>query len=286
MKASRRFASWMLAVVVASLAASAARADRVATPEETRALRAKLASSPPTPADYAAKPYPGATFDPDCSAGHTAPRQPDGAVYCFYTRDPVDTVRAYVKAEGRPHNGVTVTVGEGVVAVDGIVKISGVTMITYWTSRARMAHYESFPASPPPAEELIAPLYPGATYDKECSAAKSLEARGKPKWRPQVWCYVVDQDRASVGKGFDMELISTSRRGVQVELVELSRTPAVTQIVYWLAAAGPQVATPAAPQPSPAPAASTSTPPASAPSPNSAGQALDAANKLRGLFGR
>ena len=93
------------------------------------ALRAKLAKSPPQPADYAAQPYPGAKFDPECSAEATAPRQPDGAGYCFYTLDPVDKVQAFVKGAGKPRNGgVSVSVREDVVSVDGIVKIDKVTM--------------------------------------------------------------------------------------------------------------------------------------------------------------
>jgi hypothetical protein len=63
---------------------------------------------------------------------------------------------------------------------------------------------------------LIAPLYPGATYDKECSAAKSLEAKGKPK-RRQVRCYVANEPSGTVGKAFDMEFTATSKRGVQVD---------------------------------------------------------------------
>jgi hypothetical protein len=71
---------------------------------------------------------------------------------------------------------------------------------------------------------LIAPLYPGATYDKDCSAAKSLEAKGKPKWR-QVWCFVANEPYAKVRDAFDLELRSTSKRGVQVDLTEVSFDP-------------------------------------------------------------
>jgi hypothetical protein len=154
-----------------------------------------------------------------------------------------------------------------------------------------------FPASPPPAADLIAPLYPGATYDKECSAAKSLEAKGKAKWR-QVWCYVANEPKGTVGKAFDMELTSASKRGVQVDLIEVSRTPPVTQIQYWLTAAPPQAAATAPPQPAPqpsqqpAPSQEVPAPPGSAPAPPpsgsapTAGEAIDTVNKLRGLFGR
>ncbi|MDH4165473.1 MAG: hypothetical protein OEV90_03575 [Gammaproteobacteria bacterium] len=166
MSASRRRVQWVLVALAAVAMASPACADNVVSPGEVRALRAKLAKSPPKPTDYAAQPYPGATFDAGCSAEHTAPRLPDSAVYCIYTRDPVDKVQAFVKGAGKPRNGgVNVIVGEDDVVVDGIVKIAGVTMITYWTTPSYMSYYDSFPSSPPPAADLIAPLYPGATYD-------------------------------------------------------------------------------------------------------------------------
>ena len=295
MSASRRWVQWVLVALAAVAIASPASADNVASPEEVRALRAKLAKSPPKPADYAAQPYPGATFDADCSAEHTAPRLPDSAVYCFYTRDPVDKVQAFVEGAGKPRNGgVHVIVSQDDVVVDGIVKISDVTMITYWTTPSYMAYYDSFPSSPPPAADLIAPLFPGATYDKECSAEKTREAKDKPKWR-QVWCYLANEPYMKVRDAFDLDLRSTSKRGVQVDLNEVSVTPPVTQIQYWLTADPPQAAAPA-PASSPAAeaaasssgaAASTTAPTAEpAPAPTDvAKKTKETVDKLRGLFG-
>ncbi len=293
MNANRRWMQAVLAVLAAVVVAPPAPADYVASPEEIRALRTKLAKSPPQPADYTAQPYPGAKFDAECSAEATAPRQPDGAGYCFYTLDPVDKVQAYLKAAGKPRNGgVTVTVGEDVLAVDGNVKIDKVTMIKYWTSKRSMAYYDSFPDSPPPAAELIAPLYPGATYDKNCSAAKSLEAKGKPKWR-QVWCFVANEPYAKVRDAFDLELRSTSKRGVQVDLTDVSPTPPVTRIEYWLTAEAPQAVatatpattTPAEPSASAAvPATAPTAEPASAPT-DVVKKSKETVDKLRGLFG-
>ena len=293
MSANRRWMQAMLAVLAAVVVAPPAPADYVASPEEIRALRAKLAKSPPQPADYAAQPYPGAKFDADCSAEATAPRLPDGAGYCFYTLDPVDKVQAFVKGAGKPRNGgVSVSVREDVVSVDGIVKIDNVTMITYSTRPSYMAYYDSFPDSPPPAADLIAPLYPGATYDKDCSAAKSLEAKSKPKWR-QVWCFTANEPYAKVRDAFDLELRSTSKRGVQVDLTELSLDPPVMQIQYWLSAEPPQAAatttpattTPAEPS---ANAAAPATEPATeaAPAPTDVvKKSKETVDKLRGLFG-
>lgn len=299
-----------LAVLAAAFAFTPAHADYIATPEEIRALRAKFASSPPTASDYAATPYPGAIFDAECSARATAPRKDVATVYCFHTRDPEERVRAYMKAEGRPRNGVRVDVGEGEVKVDGVVRIPKATVITYWTYPAVMAFHASFPASPPSAAELIAPLPSDARYDKECSATKSLEARRNPqRWR-QVWCYVVDAPVGTVAQSFDSDFRFTRKRGVQVELVAVSTSPPLTQVQYWLTTAAAESAAPAAqpPQPQPPPQsastpgpqpAQTATPqpaatPGEPPPParpaasgaDAASQTLDAVNRLRGLFGR
>lgn len=291
MNANRRWMQAMLAVLAAVVVAPPTPADYVASPEEIRALRAKLAKSPPQPADYAAQPYPGAKFDAECSAEATAPRLPDAAVYCFYTLDPVDKVQAYLEAAGKPRNGgVHVTVGEDVLAVDGNVKIDKVTMIKYWTSKRSMAYYESFPASPPPPAELIAPLYPGATYDKDCSAAKTLEVERKPKWR-KVWCYTVNEPYGKVRDAFDLELRSTSKRGVQVDLTDVSPTPPLTRIEYWLTAEPPQAATTPATTTPAEPSANAAVPatePATeaAPAPTDVvKKSKETVDKLRGLFG-
>jgi len=290
-----RACTTLVALAVAVVAGvPTARADYVASPQEVRALRQKFARSPPTPADYAAKPYPGAIFDAECSARHAAPRRMESGVYCFYTRDPIEKVRDYLQREGKPRNGAWATVANDVVTVDGQVKIDAVVMITYWADRKTMAYYESFPANPPPPGELIAPLYPGASYDKECSAAKTLEANGKPRWR-QVWCYSVNEPASNVRKAFDLDFRSTSKRGVQVDFSEVSHDPPVTQIEYWLTSAPPEVAAPAVqPLPqaagTPPPAATAPVSPAPTPAtpatPNPASQAADTINKMRGLFGR
>ncbi len=298
MKHEQRRSLLAAIAIGAALVAPVAWADGVASPQEVRAIKTRLQKSPPTPADYAAKPYPGAALDADCSADASAPRQPAMMVYCYYTKDPMDKVRAFVKGEGKPRNGVSVTVEESEVAVDGRVTIRNVTRITYWVNAKAKAFHEGFPADPPPASELIAPLYPGATYDRECSAAKSLEARGGPKWRG-AYCYVTSDPMPTVAKAFDSDFRYTSKRGVQVDVVEVSRQPPTTQIQYWLAAAGPQVnaAPPASesrpvtqPAAQPAEPQAASSPPAAATpksqSADGAAQALDTVNKLRGLLGR
>jgi hypothetical protein len=291
-----------LLALMATLAPVASRADGGATPEQIRAVRANLVKSPPKPGDYAAQPYPGAVLDPDCSAFATASRQPEVTVYCYYTRDPTDKVRAFVKGAGKPRHSVTATVEKANVAVDGRVTIPEVTRITYWVNHKTRAFHESFPAAPPSDVELIAAPYPGAAYDVACSADRTMEAQGKPRWR-KVYCFTANHPYATVQQAFDLEVRSTPKRGVQVDLTEVSRDPPVTRIEYWIAAASPQSAAPTSPaegrttpqasgpQPSgasgtAAPSTTTAPSPAPAPPPNPASQAADTINKMRGLFGR
>jgi hypothetical protein len=133
------------------------------------------------------------------------------------------------------------------------VTIPEVTRITYWVHHKTRPFHESFPTAPPVDGELIAARHPGSTYDVECSAGKSMEALGKPKWR-KAYCFTANDPYDKVRRAFDLEVRSTSRRGVQVDLTEVSRDPPVTRIEYGLAARPPQAA--------------------------------DTLNKMRGLFGR
>jgi hypothetical protein len=286
-------AALALALAVAATTLPA-HADGGATPEQVRAVKASLAKSPPKPDDYAAQPYPGAMLDADCSAFATASRQPQVTVYCYYSRDPLQKVQAFVSGPGKPRHGVTATVEKANVAVDGRVTIPEVTRITYWVNHKTRAFHESFPTAPPSDAELIAARYPGATYDVECSADKSMEAQGKPKWR-KVYCFTSSDPYGKVQQAFDLEVRSTPKRGVQVDLTEVSRDPPVTRIEYWLSSAPTQAAAPAtpaegrpAPQSANAPSAAAPAPAAPTPAsaPNPASQAADTINKMRGLFGR
>ncbi len=289
----RSVATAMLALAAAVLAPPS-HADGGATPEQIRAVKATLVKAPPKPSDYAAPPYPGAMLDPDCSAFATAPRQPEVTVYCYYTRDPLDKVQTFVTGPGKPKHGVTATVENANVAVDGRVTIDKVTRITYWVHHKTRAFHEGFPAAPPDDTELIAARYPGAAYDVECSAVKSMEAQGKPKWR-RVYCFTSTDPYGKVQQAFDLEVRSAPRRGVQVDLTEVSRDPPVTRIEYWMSSGPPHAAAPAAPaEGTPAPQTVSALPaaapapaaPAPATAPNPASQAADTINKMRGLFGR
>jgi hypothetical protein len=304
MNALQRTARAALGAATLSLAALPAFGDGGASQQEIRAMKARLQQSPPKPADYSAQPYPGAEIDLDCSADQSANRQPNMMAYCYYTRDPYEKVDAFLKGPGRPTNGVRATADRGDYAVGGLVKIPNVTRLTYFVNLKAKAFHEGFPAEPPPAAELVAPLYPGSTYDKECSAAMSFEALSKPKWR-RVYCYATTDPAPTVSKAFPNEYKNSTRHGVQLDIVKVRGTPAVTQIQYWLvagatpapaAAPGPRSdASPAAPSSDaagmPLQAAAAAPAPAVAPmakpaAPDAAAQAADAANKLRGLFGR
>jgi hypothetical protein len=283
----------MLVVAMAALV-PAVHADGGATPEQIRAVKATLVKSPPKPSDYAAQPYPGAMLDADCSAVATASHQPQVSVYCYYTRDPQDKVRIFVAGPGKPRYGVKASVERADVAVNGRVTIPEVTRITYWVNHKTRAFHENFPTAPPTDAELIAPRYPGAAYDVECSADKSLEAQGKPKWR-KVYCFTSGDPYRKVRDAFDLDVRSTPKRGVQVDMTEVSRDPPVTRIEYWMSSAPPQAAAPTTPAESrPAPHAAGAPPaatpaapgPTQAPAPNPASQAAETINKMRGLFGR
>ena len=121
-----------------------------------------------------------------------------------------------------------------------------------------------------------------------------MEAQGKPKWR-KVYCFTANAPYGTVQQAFDLDVRSTPKRGVQVDLTEVSRDPPVTRIEYWMSSAPPQVAAPttpaesgSAPQTAGAPLAAPPAPPAptQAPALNPASQAADTINKMRGLFGR
>lgn len=263
----------VLAALAAAAAFPPAHADKVASPEEIRALRDKLAKSPPKPADYWAQPYPGATFDAECSARGAAPLLPDFALYCFYTRDPADKVRAFLAGEGKPRNaGVRVRVEERAkVVVDGYVRISDVTMIAYSMKPSSVAYFEGFPTSPPPAAELIAPLPADARYNRDCSANETIAARNNPqRWRA-AWCFDVPAPIETVAKSFSSDLRFTRKHGVQVDLKPVAGATPATQVQYWLTTAPPEVPLVAAPpQPAPATAQPAAAPQATATAPQPA----------------
>lgn len=72
-----------------------ARADYVATAAEEKAMAARIAKSPPGPAELGGAPDPGALLDMPCSADRSAGNQGRPMIYCYRTRDPEAEVRAH-----------------------------------------------------------------------------------------------------------------------------------------------------------------------------------------------
>lgn len=285
MKTPLRSTAALLVLLGAAAAGGPARADYVATAAEEKAMAAKIAKSPPSAADLGGAPYPGAVLDVRCSADRSASNRGNPMQYCYRSRDPEAQVKAYYDGPGRPY-GDRPYVGND----------SPGTMILHSVDAKKRAFLDAFPAEPPSAAELIAPVTTGARYDRSCSALRSWSDRQRSDVR-RVYCYVSDADTTSVRRELG-DYLGTRKYGVQVMAVDASAPSARTRIEYMLLTAGPEAAAPApatAATPSAAPVATTSpapaptaepVPPAAAPAPDAVKQATDAVNKLRGLFGR
>jgi hypothetical protein len=124
-------------ILVSAVLPPSAYADTVVDASTERALVAKFRQSSPSQTDFATNPYPGAVFDPVCSAQESAPRTVV-TVYCFYSRDPLDRVTAYAKEVSKPHPGVNVIVRQRDVSDENSrVKVRGASVISYWVNAAR-----------------------------------------------------------------------------------------------------------------------------------------------------
>lgn len=134
-------------------------ADKVATQSEEAALRSQIARNPPTAATLSAQPYPGSKLDVTCSADQSAPRQPTVMVYCFYTKDPLDKVKAYLAGPGKPGASVDVFAADGAVVADerNNVIVDGVTRITYYV-RSSAPDAPQPAAATPPSAPAAAPV--------------------------------------------------------------------------------------------------------------------------------
>lgn len=178
-------------LVPALLAGGVARADYVADDQEIAAMKAKILKSPPTAATLSAEPYPGAKLDADCSADQSATNQADPMVYCLYTRDSEDQVKAFLAGAGKPVDGVSAIVSRGeVVNAQGYVVVADVTQIRYFVSekrkaaaRQKAAAEASAPATtaaaaPAPAPAPAAASAPAADA---AAAAPAAETTGKKK---------------------------------------------------------------------------------------------------------
>lgn len=168
----RRQARLLLATLLALLATGAARADYVADDHEIAAMKAKILKNPPTSATLSAPLYPGAKLDADCSADQSASNQSDPMVYCMYTKDPLDKVKAFIEGPGKPADGVSAVIDRTDVAnAQGYVIASDVSQIRYYVSERRKAE-----ARQKAEAQASAPAAAPATAAPETAAATASAA--------------------------------------------------------------------------------------------------------------
>ena len=165
--------SWLSTVMVACVLALpiAALGDYVADDSEIAAMKAKIVKNPPTAETLTAPPYPGSQLDAECSADQSATNQADPMVYCLYTRDSLDKVKAYLAGPGKPAAWVSVFADTDVVAEKGIVKIADVTQVRYFVSAKRKAAAQAAAANPPPAPAAPAAAAPSPATTTEGTAS-------------------------------------------------------------------------------------------------------------------
>jgi hypothetical protein len=193
---------WLSTITIAGVLAlpGVALADYVADDSEIAAMKAKILKNPPTAETLTAAPYPGSQLDAECSADQSASNQADPMVYCLYTKDSLDKVKAYLAGPGKPAAWVSVFADTDVVAEKGIVKIADVTQVRYFVSAKRKAAAEAAAANPPPAAAATAapsqttanegtastaaatqPAAPAEKSDATPTAEKAVEAVNKLK---------------------------------------------------------------------------------------------------------
>jgi len=156
---------WLSAITIAGVLAlpGVALADYVADDSEIAAMKAKILKSPPTAETLTAPPYPGSQLDAECSADQSATNQADPMVYCLYTKDSLDKVKAYLAGPGKPAAWVSVFADKDDVAVKGQVTVADVTQVRYFVSAKRKAAAQADAANPPPTPAAAAAAAPSPT---------------------------------------------------------------------------------------------------------------------------
>jgi hypothetical protein len=149
---------WLSTITVASVLAlpGVALADYVADDSEIAAMKARILKNPPTAETLTAPPYPGSQLDAECSADQSATNQADPMVYCLYTKDSLDKVKAYLAGPGKPAAWVSVFADKDDVAVRGQVTVADVTQVRYFVSAKRKTEAQAAAANPPPAPAAAA----------------------------------------------------------------------------------------------------------------------------------
>ncbi len=126
-----------------------AHGDYVADESEIAAMKAKILKNPPTAETLTAPPYPGSQLDAECSADQSATNQADPMVYCLYTRDSLDKVKAYLEGPGKPASWVLAIADKDDVAVKGRVTIADVTQVRYFVSTKKKAAAQAAASNSP-----------------------------------------------------------------------------------------------------------------------------------------
>jgi hypothetical protein len=195
--------SWLSTITIAGVLAlpGVALADYVADDSEIAAMQAKILKNPPTAETLTAPPYPGSQLDAECSADQSATHKADPMVYCLYTKEPLEKVKAYLAGPGNPAAWVSLFADRGDVTVKGRVTIPDVTEVRYFVSEKRKAEAQAAAANPPPAPAASAaaatspasaegtastadasqPAAPAETSDATPTAEKAVEAVNKLK---------------------------------------------------------------------------------------------------------
>ena len=165
--------SWLSAITIAGVLALpiVALGDHVADDSEIAAMKAKILKSPPTAETLTAPPYPGSQLDAECSADQSATNQADPMVYCLYTKDSLDKVKAYLAGPGKPAAWVSVFADKDDVAVKGRVTVADVTQVRYYVSAKRKAEAQAAAANPPPAPAAPAAAAPSPATTTEGTAS-------------------------------------------------------------------------------------------------------------------
>jgi hypothetical protein len=183
---------WLSAITAAGVLALpiVALGDYVADDSEIAAMKAKILKSPPTAETLTAPPYPGSQLDAECSADQSATHRAEPMVYCLYTRDSLDKVKAYLAGPGKPAAWVSVFADEDDVTVDGRVTVADVTQVRYFVHAKKKAAAQAEASNPPaPATTAATPsatAAAGGTAPAENSGAadtagKAVEAVNKLK---------------------------------------------------------------------------------------------------------
>lgn len=294
----------LLLGVLALAAPALAHADWVASEQEERAQRTKIAKGYPADAARAVAPYPGAKLDVQCSVNRWGG---DADSYAFVTNDPMDKVREFYRA-----NPVDATRGRVYVTQDGCDGGSHVTVVLdlYPAAKVeklraaaalRKAEIDRLAASPPDPAQLGQPLPADATFDAECTVDAD---RSKKSDFERVACYRVAAPTYDAAYEQLRKLEVYAGRWDNNVIVSIRNEPMPVRLHYQIGKGGPTKSLAEKQAAASAPSARTASAPSSSSSsttaadaaapaakpapatPNPADKAKDAVNKLKGLFGR